>query len=229
MLVFSIAYTRSAYVVSPVSDALFVPVFLLLLYSIDIMGKSKDKRSSASPPAGSIYESYSQPSSGFPPRTFSNMAAPAPLSSQGGLGGFSLIEGCTRFPSAIDEEGVNNPPSDRINLDLPVPQTELNFALFNKFLAFANSNSGASIPTVSAPAALGASPQIDVSASYLPSGVLTRPGPTAIPDPWSAVRHGQSTPRVVTTPSSLIDQRGRIETRAHYHCSATPNRIRLRV
>ena len=74
------------------------------------MGKSKDKRSSASPPAGSINESNSQPSSGFPPRTFSNMAAPAPLSSQGGLGFFSLIEGCTRFPSAIDKEGVNNPP-----------------------------------------------------------------------------------------------------------------------
>ena len=74
------------------------------------MGKSKDKRSSASPPAGPFNESVSQPSSGFPPRTFlSNTAAPIPLSSQGEFGVSSLIDGCTRFPSAIDEvKGVTN-------------------------------------------------------------------------------------------------------------------------
>ena len=71
MLVFSIAYyTRRIYGVSPVSGALFVPVFLLCCIFIDIMGKSKDKRSSASPLAELFNESVSQPSSGFPPRTF---------------------------------------------------------------------------------------------------------------------------------------------------------------
>ena len=76
------------------------------------MKKSKaDKRVSASPSAELITDSISQPSSGFPPRTFSNMAASSPLSSQGGLGVSSNIEGCTRFPSAIDEEGVINPVS----------------------------------------------------------------------------------------------------------------------
>ena len=90
----------------------------------------------------------------------------------------------------------------------PVPQAEINFALFNKFLDFANLNSGASIPSVSAPAALGAPPQIDSSAAFLPSGVLTRSGPTAHPEPWSAIRHGQSTPPVVSAPSALFDQRG---------------------
>ena len=49
-------------------------------------------------------------------------------------------------------------------------------------------------------------------ASNLTSGLLTRPGPTAIPDPWSAVRQVHSTPRVVTTPSSLTDQRGQNRT-----------------
>ena len=67
--------------------------------------------------------------------------------------------GCTRFPAAFDEEGVTNPPSDRIILE-PVPQAEFNFALFNRFLVFANLNSGAVIPTVSAPAAPGAPPQL---------------------------------------------------------------------
>ena len=76
------------------------------------MSKSKlNKRVSASPLAELNTDSFYQPCSGFPPRTFSNMAASSPLSPQGGLGVSSNIEGCTRFPSAIDEEGVNNPPS----------------------------------------------------------------------------------------------------------------------
>ena len=130
MLVFSIAYTRRIYGVSPVSGALFVPVFLLCCISIDIMGKSKDKRSSASPPAELFNESVSQPSSGFPLRTFvTNTAAPVSLFSQDGSGVFSPRDGCTRFPAAIDEEGVTNPPSDRIDLE-PVPQAGVNFALF---------------------------------------------------------------------------------------------------
>ena len=136
MLVFSIPYTRTIYGVSPVSGALFVPVFLLCCVSIDIMGKSKDKRSSSTPPVELFSASVSQPSSGFPPRTFvTNTAAPVPLISQDGPGVFPPSDGCTRFPAAVDEEGVNNPPSDR-KIDLePVPQAGINFALFNKFLA----------------------------------------------------------------------------------------------
>ena len=100
------------------------------------------------------------------------MAASSPLSSQGGLGVSSNIEGCTRFPSAVDDEGVNNPPSDRINLESP--EAELNFALYNKFLTFMNSNSGASKPvSTPAPAALGAPPQSDVSASNYNSHGVT--------------------------------------------------------
>ena len=170
MLVFSIPYTRTIYGVSPVSGALFVPVFSLCCISIDIMGKSKDKRSSSTPPVELFSTSVSQPSSGFPPRTFvTNTAAPVPLISQDGPGVFPPSDGCTRFPAAVDEEGVNNPPSDRIDLE-PVPQAGINFTLFNKFLAFANLNSGALIPPVSAPAALGAPHQIVTSARYLTLG-----------------------------------------------------------
>ena len=100
------------------------------------------------------------------------MAASPPLSSQGGVGVSSNIpEGCTPFALAVDEEGANNPPSDRINLELPVhKQAELNYDLFNKFLDFMNKNPGASKSvTVSAPAALGAPPPIDILASNLPS------------------------------------------------------------
>ena len=130
------------------------------------------------------------------------MAASPPLSFQGGVGVSSIIEGCTPFASAVDKEGVNNPPSDRINLELPIQQAELNFELYNKFLAFMNINSGASNPvSVSAPAALGAPPQIDVSASNLPSVLLTQSG-TTNPGPWSSVSQVRSTPRVVMTPSS---------------------------
>ena len=100
MLVFSIAYTRRIYGVSPVSGALFVPVFLLCCVSIDIRGKSKDKRSSSTPPAELFSESDSQPSSGFPPRTFvTNTAAPVPLFSQDGPGFFPpemVVPGCRR-------------------------------------------------------------------------------------------------------------------------------------
>ena len=87
------------------------------------------------------------------------MAASSPLSFQGGLGVSSIIEGCTPFASVVDKEGVNNPPSDRINLELPVQQAALNFELYNKFLTFMNSNSGTSKPvSTPAPAALGAPP-----------------------------------------------------------------------
>ena len=73
------------------------------------MSKSKrDKRVHAPPLAELNSDSFSQPSSGFPPRTFSNMAASSPLSPQDGLESSSNIEGCTRFPSAIDEEGENS-------------------------------------------------------------------------------------------------------------------------
>ena len=87
------------------------------------------------------------------------MAASSPLSSQGGLGVSSNIEGCTRFPSAIDEVGensqrINKPPSqtvkgtsnipDRGPINLEAPEADLNLAL--KFLAFMKSNSGAAIP-----------------------------------------------------------------------------------
>ena len=74
---------------------------------------------------------------GFRLVLLTNTAAPVPLFSQDGSGVFSPRNGCTRFPAAIDEEGVTNPPSDRIDLE-PVPQAGINFALFNKFLAFAN-------------------------------------------------------------------------------------------
>ena len=65
------------------------------------------------------------------------MAASSPLSSQGGLGVSSNIEGCTRFPSAIDEEGVinavsNKPPSQRTVIgpvNLEAPEADLNLAL----------------------------------------------------------------------------------------------------
>ena len=83
------------------------------------MSKSiRDKRVHAPPVTELDSDSFSQSGSGFPPRIFTNMAASSPLSPQGGLGVSSNIEGCTRFPSAIDEEGVINavsykPPSQR--------------------------------------------------------------------------------------------------------------------
>ena len=131
------------------------------------------------------------------------MAAPPPLSSQGGVGVSSNTpEGCTPFALAVDEEGANNPPSDRINLELPVhKQAELNYDLFNKFLDFMNKNPGASKSvTVSAPAALGAPPPIDVLASNLPSVLLTQSG-TTHPGPWSPLSQVHSTPRVVRLPA----------------------------
>ena len=66
---------------------------------------------------------------GFRLVLLTNTAAPVPLFSQDGSGVFSPRVGCTRFPAAIDEEGVTNPPSDRIDLE-PVPQAGVNFALF---------------------------------------------------------------------------------------------------
>ena len=98
------------------------------------------------------------------------MAASSPLSSQGGLGVSSNIEGCTRFPSAIDEVGensqfINKPPSkqtvkgtsnilDHGPINLEAPEADLNLAL--KFLVFMKSSSGAAVSVSnSAPAALG--------------------------------------------------------------------------
>ena len=67
-----------------------------------------------------------------------------------------------------------------------------------------NKNSGASKSvTVSAPAALGAPPLIDVLASNLPSVSLTQSRATH-PGLWSSFSQVRSTPRVVLTPGNPV-------------------------
>ena len=152
------------------------------------MSKSrKDKRVRTPSGAELDSDSFSQHSS-YPPRIFSNMAASTPLSPQGGNESSSNLDGCTRVPPAIDEEGGGSrltvTPSisgakgtsipDRAPINLEVPEADLNIAL--KFLEFMKSNSGAATPFVRpAPAALGAPPR-EASASAITTGLVTRPG-----------------------------------------------------
>ena len=148
----------------------------------------KDKRVHSLSGAEPDSDSFSQHSSSFPPRIFTNMAASAPLSPQDGCESSSNLGGYTRVPLAIDEEvvntqlsnptsrtgakGTNIPVSAPVNLE--APEADLRLAL--KFLEFMKSNSGAATPFARpAPAALGAPPQ-EASASVITSGLLTLPG-----------------------------------------------------
>ena len=171
----------------------------------------KDKRVHTLSGAKPDSDSFSQHTSSFPPRIFTNMAASAPLSPQGGFENSSNLDGCTRVPPAIDEEvcesritnpasqngakGTNNPVPRSINLE--APETDLFFASYLMFLEFMKTNPGAATPiSRPAPAALGAPPR-EASVSAITSGLLTRPG---ITNSWPLVGgQAPSTPSVAFT------------------------------